>query len=151
MKEIYNNLFVGNDRDCEEFQGAILHACQSCFIKHLKEENRDNTFFEDENNLYLNLLDIASLSFEYATPMIKKSFQFIDEKLKQNKRVLVHCNFGVSRSASIAMLYMARKGYIDNTSFKDATKDFHKLYTYYSPSMGMYNYFDLHWYDIMEF
>lgn len=102
------------------------------------------------NNLYLNLLDISSLSFEYAFPMIKRSMEFIDGYIK-DMEVLVHCNFGMSRSPSIALLYMARKCYINNASFKDALKDFHEIYTYYSPGMGMYRYFDNYWYEIMSF
>lgn len=147
MQEIYKNLYVGNDRDCREFKGAIVHACQSCFVRYAK--NKNDNYFEDGDNLYLNLLDIVSLSFEYANPMIKKSIEFIDKKIVE-KEVLVHCNFGASRSPSIALLYMAKKGYINNNSFKEAAIDFMNIYKYYSPNMGMNNYFSTHWYDIIE-
>ncbi|MCZ9999516.1 hypothetical protein OFR29_09830 [Brachyspira hyodysenteriae] len=36
MKQIYKNLYVGDDRDCAEFKGAIVHACQSCFVRGVK-------------------------------------------------------------------------------------------------------------------
>lgn len=150
MKKIYNNLYVGNDDDCYKFNGAIIHACQSCFVRCVKRDIENIKVYENNNNLYLNLLDISSLSFGYAFPMIKRSIEFIDEHINKIK-VLVHCNFGMSRSPSIALLYMARKGYIDNTSFKNALKDFHNIYSYYSPGMGMYEYFYNYWYDIMSF
>ena len=150
MKKLYKNLYVGNDRDCAEFKGAIVHACQSCFVRGVKGNIGDKKVFESNNDLYLNLLDISSLSFEYGFPMIKRSMEFIDEHIN-DMEVLVHCNFGMSRSPSIALLYMARKGYISNTSFKDALRDFHEIYTYYSPGMGMYRYFDNYWYEIMSF
>ncbi len=150
MKKLYHNLYVGGDRDCMEFKGAVVHACQSCFVRSVKGNIRDKKVYEMNNNLYLNLLDISSLSFEYAFPMIKRSMEFIDGYIK-DMEVLVHCNFGMSRSPSIALLYMARKCYINNASFKDALKDFHEIYVYYSPGMGMYRYFDNYWYEIMSF
>lgn len=149
MKKIYENLYVGDDRDCAEFKGAIVHACSSCFMRGVKGSSNYKTVYQNNNDLYLNLMDISSLSFEYGFPMIKRAVEFIDEHIDKME-VLVHCNFGMSRSPSIALLYMARKGYIDNASFKDALKDFHKIYTYYSPGMGMYNYFDNYWYEIMN-
>ena len=150
MQKIYDNLYVGGDRDCADFKGAIVHACQSCFVKGVHGNIGDKKVLEINNNLYLNLLDISSLSFEYAFPMIKRSMEFIDEHIK-DMEVLVHCNFGMSRSPSIALLYMARKGYINNNSFKDALKDFYEIYSYYSHGMGMYRYFDAYWQDIMSF
>lgn len=150
MQKVYENLYVGNDRDCMEFQGAIVHACQSCFARGVHGNIGDKKVFESNNDLYLNLLDISSLSFEYGFPMIKRSMEFIDEHIK-DMDVLVHCNFGMSRSPSIALLYMARKGYINNSSFKKAFEDFHKIYSYYSPSFGMHRYFDNYWQEIMSF
>lgn len=150
MQKLYNNLYVGGDSDCRKFKGAIVHACQSCFVNGVHGNIGDKKVFESNNDLYLNLLDISSLSFDYAFPMIKRSIEFIDEHIK-DMEVLVHCNFGMSRSPSIALLYMARKGYIKNTSFKDALNDFRKIYNYYSPGMGMYNYFDRYWKEIMTF
>ena len=150
MKEVYKNLYVGNDNDCKTFEGAIVHACQSCFVRGVHGNVRDRVVFENIDNLYLNLLDISTLSYDYAYPIIKKSIEFIDRKIK-DKKVLVHCNFGVSRSPSIALLYMANKGYIDNSSFKNAVNDFKKIYNNYSAGFGMYKYFERYWDDIIKF
>lgn len=149
MKEVYKNLYVGNDNDCREFKGAIVHACQSCFVRGVYGNIGNKKVFENIDNLYLNLLDISSLSYDYAYPIMKKSFEFIDRKIKE-KEVLVHCNFGMSRSPSIALVYMAKKCYIDNSSFKNAVKDFKKIY-HYSPGFGMHKYFERYWNDIMKF
>jgi len=150
MKEIYDGLYVGNDEDCMEFKGAVVHACQSCFVRGVHGRVEGRKVFENADDLYLNLLDISSLSYDYAYPIFKKSMEFIERKIKE-KEVLVHCNFGMSRSPSIALLYMAKKGYIDNSSFKNALDDFKKIYNYYSPGFGMYRYFDGYWKDIMAF
>ncbi|WP_367182134.1 dual specificity protein phosphatase family protein [Brachyspira sp.] len=150
MKKLYHNLYVGGDMDCIEFKGAIVHACQSCFMRGVKGSTNYKIVYENNNDLYLNLLDISSLSFEYGFPMIKRAVEFIDERIN-DMEVLVHCNFGISRSPSIALLYMARKGYINNNSFKDALINFQEIYTYYSPGTGMYRYFDNYWYEIMNF
>lgn len=150
MFELCHNLYVGNDHDCTVFDGAIVHACQSCFVRGVNGAVGNKTFYENNDDLYLNLLDISSLSYDYASPMIKRSIDFIDRKIK-DKKVLVHCNFGMSRSPSICLLYMAKKGYINNSSFKEASKDFHKIYNYFSAGLGMHRYFDRYWNDIMQF
>ena len=94
MKKLYKNLYVGNDRDCAEFKGAIVHACQSCFVRGVRGNIGDKKVYQNNNDLYLNLLDISSLSFEYAFPMIKRAMEFIDEHIN-DMEVLVHCNFGM--------------------------------------------------------
>lgn len=150
MTEIYKNLFVGNDNDCRKFEGAIVHACQSCFVRGVCGNVRGKVVFENIDDLYLNLLDISTLSYDYAYPIIKKSIEFIDKKIKE-KKVLIHCNFGASRSPSIALIYMANKGYIDNSSVKNAVSDFKNIYNNYYPGFGMYKYFERYWDDIIKF
>jgi tyrosine-protein phosphatase MSG5 len=46
--------------------------------------------------------------------------ELIDERTRQNKKVLVHCQLGVSRSASLVIAYGLYKGY---------QPDFHSMYT----------------------
>ncbi|KAI5613952.1 dual specificity phosphatase 19, partial [Silurus asotus] len=43
------------------------------------------------------------------TPFLPQCFEFIDEARKQDGVVLLHCNAGVSRSASVAIAYLMAK------------------------------------------
>jgi hypothetical protein len=40
---------------------------------------------------------------------LAESFEFIETALSQNKQVLIHCDAGVSRSASVVIAYLMRK------------------------------------------
>ncbi len=39
----------------------------------------------------------------------KASYKFIDDMIKQDKRILVHCDAGVSRSSTIVIHYLMKK------------------------------------------
>ncbi len=66
--------------------------------------------------------------------LFDKSIEFIDEHLDLNKKVLIHCNQGMSRSPSIGLLYLAVKEKINNSTFNIAKEEFLKIYPNYSPS-----------------
>jgi len=66
--------------------------------------------------------------------LFESSLVFIDKNLNKGKKVLIHCNQGISRSPSIGMLYLATKEKIRNVSFDLAKEDFMKIYPDYQPS-----------------
>lgn len=74
----------------------------------------DNVFPGQFSYKTVTLLDLPETDISTHLP---DCFQFIDQARKQQGVVLVHCNAGVSRSASVAIGYlMAREG----LSFDDA-------------------------------
>ena len=63
----------------------------------------------DKNRTYL-FIDAEDLhSTDLLTNEFEKAFQFIDKGLEQGHQVLIHCHAGVSRSATIAAMYLMRK------------------------------------------
>lgn len=52
-------------------------------------------------------------------PMIEIAYNFIDDAIKNNSNVLVHCRAGASRSVSMIIYYLMKKNHI---SFSDALK-----------------------------
>jgi predicted protein tyrosine phosphatase len=85
----------------------------------------------------------------YTNPIMKAAINFIEKYIEMNK-ILIHCNQGQSRSPSIALIYMARKGIINNESYPAASKEFIKLYQYYQPGRGIAVYMNNNWDFLMN-
>ncbi len=157
MTEVYKNLYIGTVSDCAvAYDMAILHACKTCHKRILgyshspsKDDENYLIYKSDSNNLYLNLLDLDSLQKEYTDIIVQASIKFIDEHIK-TKPVLVHCDFGVSRSASIGMLYMAVSNLIPNDSYISAAQAFKKLYPSFSAGYGVSGYMDENWKNLLK-
>ncbi|CAF0788912.1 unnamed protein product [Adineta steineri] len=63
----------------------------------------------DKNRTYLFIHAEDFQSTDLLTSEFEKCFQFIDKAIEQGHQVLIHCHAGVSRSATIAAMYLMRK------------------------------------------
>lgn len=63
-----------------------------------------------------------------AKVIIDEALEFIDQSLKEDRKVLVHCNQGVSRLPGIGLLYLAKEGIINNGTFEEALAEFEEIY-----------------------
>ncbi|MBD0777632.1 dual specificity protein phosphatase family protein [Maribacter sp. ANRC-HE7] len=145
MKEIDRNLYVGSLNDYKEFQNesdfSFVQACKEpCHRKAVGYTGRSVAKTHPEyllayrpNRLILNMVDTPTGKY-FDKILFDKSIEFIESNLNLNKKVLIHCNQGVSRSPSIGLLYMALKEKISNYSFITAKDDFSKIYPEYKPS-----------------
>ena len=155
MTEIYPNLFVGNLNDYEQNQFNkdfyFVQACKEpCHRKALgysgrsaDENHPEYLIAYRERRIILNMIDPPTSKY-FENILFEKSLNFIDEHLKNGKKVLVHCNQGFSRSPSIALLYLATINKIESSSFENAEADFLKLYPNYKPS-GIKEFLTLNW------
>jgi len=84
------------------------------------------------------------------TPLFKPqlfvaSLDFIEKHISERK-VLIHCNLGLSRAPSIALLYLAKRAkVISGEDYRKATQDFVKLFPSYQPARGIALYLGIHW------
>lgn len=77
-----------------------------------------------------------------------KILDFIDREHKE-KKILIHCDQGLSRSPTVGLLYLAKRlKIIEDESYGLARDDFLKIYPYYNPS-GVTDYVSLRWKDIV--
>lgn len=159
MKEVYTNIYVGNDSDCKlnllDFK--IVHACKTCHKRKLRYKHvlpkfhKNYLIYENENHLYLNIEDMdRELSPKYTDKIIKKFIEFLDRYLVDNK-ILIHCNQELSRSPSLALIYLANKKLIGQDSFDNAKEDFIKLYPNYAPGRGILLYMKNNWNKLISF
>lgn len=151
------NLFVGgisNKNLYKNKEWAVVHATQTVhyeilgwnrrFNKSLKE-HPNYLIYEKNNRLSLNWMDGAAYLYEEGgTATFIKILDFIEQWIKI-KKVMVHCDEGISRSPSLCLLYLAKRAHkISKVSFKKAKEDFEKIYPYYCPG-GIADYLDQNW------
>lgn len=155
MQEVVDGLFVGDDRYCShgDDEWAVVHACKHpChqdavgYRGNLNQSHPEYLVAPREGDLYLNLVDMErKFSHEYTEPIIDAALSFIDEHLG-TRDVLVHCNEGISRSPSIAMIYLAKRtSEIPDSQFQDARTAFEELYPAYAPGQGIEAYLVDYW------
>lgn len=157
MIEIHPNLFVGSLADYQNLttqsQWKVVQACKEpCHRDALGYKTQDAPKNHPEhlvayrdNRIILNLVD--SDNFHVLPQNIKDDINFIVETAIQFIHVniqyfpvLIHCNWGMSRSPSIALLYL--KKYTDafskDLSFEQAKQYFkNALYHKYAPNNSM--------------
>ncbi len=157
MIQIMDNLFIGNDYDCFTCRDgfSVIHACKTCHQKsigyrgslHLSHPNY--LVFEQENDLYLNLVDMEQEFLpKYTHPIMKSAILFIEKNISK-KPILIHCNHGYSRSPSIGLVYLARENKIASDSYYNAKNDFLNVYPDYLPGRGIELYLIKNWQELM--
>ena len=160
MKEVYTKLFIGDDNDCMACSTdpgfSIVHACQSCHQRALNYKvslpstHPNHLIYEYGAHLYLNMLDTPyELDSEFTHPVFKRAMEFIHHEIK-TKKLLVHCNFGYSRSPSLGLVYLAINGLIPNKSLEEALNEYVKLYPKYAPGRGIRLYMKNNWDFLMN-
>lgn len=154
MTRVYERLFVGSESDCRtsDDETAVVHACKSpChqsavgYTGNLPTNHPHYLSLRRGNDLYLNMIDppIESL---FPDELFQAFLPFAAEIWDSPKRLLIHCNEGLSRSPSLALLFLAKHiGAISNDSYEEARRDFYKLYPHYSPGGGIQTYLNANW------
>ena len=161
MKEIYKNLFVGNQEDYEnnvkyQKNWAIVHACKEPYhrqalgyIGRAADKKHPEYLIAKRNNdtrLILNLIDVDDSNYIQKV-LIDEAINFIHKNLLNNNKVLVHCNKGQSRSASIGMLYLAvyTNTFSNKSDFNLVENEFIEKYPLYNPSKGIRDFLIMNW------
>ena len=149
MIEICDKVYVGGQYDYElivsrEAGWSVVHACKEPYHRQAlgytgrscSRDNPEYLFARRGNRLMLNLADVDDPAW-ISAQVIDKAIEFIDERVEAGDDVLIHCNLGRSRSASIGLLYLTTKGRYDGLTFLQAEEDFKKLYPLYAPAGGV--------------
>lgn len=143
------NIFIGNKDDeklIDKKSYVIVHACKSCFDKvdvnkgYCSNEN----IKELEDELYINWVDLPdSNSFDLKT--FNNTLLWMKENYSEDKNMLVHCDWGQSRSPTLVMVFMAKVLKILPDTFFDALSQFKKLYPDYITPSGISKFTKENW------
>jgi hypothetical protein len=154
--EVYANLFVGSQDDEASIRGRdgwfFVHACKEPYHRQAlgytgraaSKDHPEYLFARREGRLILNLVDVDDVNF--VSPLIiDAALSDIHQNLMAMK-VMVHCNQGLSRSPSIALLYLAKfSDLFGEQDYDDALQNFQRLYPPFAPAKGMADYVRLNW------
>lgn len=160
MIEVYPQLHVGSSPDVHGVlhdkigRWAIVHACKDPWHRQLlgysgrsaPKEHPEYLYGVRGARMFMNLIDAPTA--EYIAPsLIQAALDFIDSHRRDGYAVLLHCNQGMSRSPTIALLYLAQR-----TDFFEGEKNlercverFKNAYPTYEPGPGMMGFLRAVW------
>lgn len=157
MIQVIKDLYVGSQQDYEyKVKGkdnwAVIHACKEPYHRRLlgytgrraPKDHPEYLIAERDDRLFLNLVDANTPNY-IPKEIIDKALEYIAQKLRENKKVLVHCNQGMSRSPTIAFLYLANTSYFTTSDFLEAEQQFRELYPFYEPGNGIHQFAIQNW------
>lgn len=113
--EVYPNLYVGDGTTALSTEVLIkigithvLNAAQGKGTFYYVNTNAE--FYEEYGIKFLGVPAIDMVNFQLK-PYFEQAANFIDDGIKSNGKVFVHCREGVSRSVTLALAYlMIKKG-----------------------------------------
>lgn len=157
MYKIINNLYVGSvsvlpfAKECNfsvlgcckyplhQQNARLTGASKDGYLKIDKSEP-EYYFAERDHALYCNLIDADDMKY-IPDVIIERALKFISDEIADGRAVVAVCNNGISRSPSVALMYLIREGYFDLcANFEEAVKRFKTKYPMYSPNRGFYDY-----------
>ncbi len=144
MKVTNNISVVGSSEylDTTDFQ---IYAAKNPFWSDCKT-NELISNVEGRNAIAVNIVDAESPMY-FKVGLFKRIVRLISDKIQEGESVTIVCNKGVSRSASIALLYLAATRQINRENFKSAKEDFLKFYPPYNPGRGISAFLNHYWLD----
>lgn len=145
MREVYKNLYIGNEDDvpkARERGYAIVSACKDGKTSHRgllgyetmgAPKGAEYLVARRPRHLYLNLIDGDDPKY-VPDQVIDAALSFITEKLDKGDSVLVHCVEGISRSPSLGLMWLVQNGKLARDG---AVRKFKQLYPDYDPAPGI--------------
>ncbi|CAL1290228.1 unnamed protein product [Larinioides sclopetarius] len=110
-------LYVGNAKDAEDTSGLKELGIEYV----LNVTSHVPGYCEDQEFTFLRLPATDSYQ-QNIKQYFSKAFAFIDEARKRNSAVLVHCQAGISRSATIAIGYLMYKNNLSSMEAYEMVK-----------------------------
>jgi hypothetical protein len=162
MKQLAEGLYVGTvseHLDLENEAWAIVSAAQTVHYPLLQwnwttrkpDRNHPNyILYEQPRHLSLNWVDGPAHLYKWSGPAtFIRVLDFVERELAAPRSVLIRCDQGMSRSPTLALLYLAKRlKTLPDTSFLDARAEFAKIYPSYHPS-GIADYVSQVWTEIV--
>lgn len=113
-----------------------------------ERDHPDYIFKERPHHLILNWVDGPARLYDWSGPeMFTRVNDFIERHLASGNEVLVHCDQGLSRSPTLAMVYLSKRAGVLPEGFMDAYHAFRSIYPDYQPG-GILDYVKNHWDEI---
>lgn len=153
LREVYPRMFVGGQSACRpgSDDDAVVHACKSpChqnalgYRGSLPADHPQYLALAGANDLWLNMIDPPVPLFQAET--FRQFLAFAAPRLDGGATLTIHCNQGESRSASLALLLLARHMQVlSQGSYAAARAGYLRLDPNYCPGQGIARFLEEHW------
>lgn len=155
MREVYDRLQVAGDEACGNGRDglSVVHACKDpCHRRavgytgrSLEQDHSHYLILEDDSNLYMNLIDPPTPRL-FMADSFHGFLEFASGRYEEGDRLLIHCNEGLSRAPSLALLFLAKElGELPDDSYGSARQSYEERDPAYAPSRGIRTYLAENW------
>jgi len=161
MENIIKGLYVGSDKDVPTAKArmyALLCVCKDGDSSHRSmlgyttmgaPEGKNYLSAREGDTTALNVIDVDDPDM-IPDEALDIGLEFIHEMQKKGRILLVHCNAGHSRSATLVLMYLRAIGEMPD-SFIAAERKFSTLYPPYDPGVGMRSHARMRWKTLPTF
>jgi hypothetical protein len=164
IRKVSDYLYVGDITCCnlgreQTFNRAglkVVHACRNPCFERVKAADEFAVVDREGHDLYLDLIDSPRRK-DINMDAFKVGVSYIEEHIelrtpnKLAESVLVHCAEGKSRSAALALVYLARNDMIMNGNYLLAHQDYCRIDKNYYPGTGLMDFLSYYWIELLTF
>ena len=75
-----------------------------------------------------------------SSEIIEECIEYIKRSEEEGKEILINCNQGKSRSATIGLIYLIKTNKIKGESFEEIIRKYKEIVPRYNPNLGMLSY-----------
>jgi protein-tyrosine phosphatase len=148
MFQIPNSkLYFGSQGDYQNLSDkqdfTIVHFCKSSYLKNRSNKAKiqlTKRIFELDGELFVDILDES-----YTEYFEVDLFQSVIDWLDQRQQVLVHCDYGQSRSPSFCMLYGSKVLQVLPTDFLDCVRAIKSIQPDFVSPSGISKFLKINW------
>ncbi|WP_342259114.1 dual specificity protein phosphatase [Spiroplasma endosymbiont of Dioctria linearis] len=140
-KKIVENLYLGDMNSIPNDSQLILSCAQEIFLDQNPKEGENKLIDQKSNRIFYNFEDYSYFE-DIDESLILDAIKQIEDNI-ENKKIYIHCVWGVNRSASIVFMYLVRNKIIEANSYFDAQKKYWKIYPNHSPNPGWKKFLEL--------
>ncbi|KAH9524056.1 Dual specificity protein phosphatase 3 [Bulinus truncatus] len=114
--EIEPGLWLGNGDLAKKIDALqdmkVTHIINACMGNKLNQLDTNASYYEAANIVFHGIPAVDLSSFNII-PYLKPAADFIEQALANNGVVFVHCQLGISRSATVVIAYLMLKRNMD--------------------------------------
>ncbi|ALD66536.1 dual specificity protein phosphatase family protein [Spiroplasma cantharicola] len=133
-KKIIENLYLGDMHSVPNDAQLVLSCAQEIFLEQNPKKDEIKLVDEKNNRILYNFEDYPNFQ-DMDETLILDAIKQIENNIK-DKKIYIHCIWGVNRSASIVFMYLVRNKIIEASSYLEAQKKYWKIYPNHSPNPG---------------
>lgn len=134
MKKIIENLYLGDMNSAPKDTELRISCAEEIYLKMAPDKEKNSFYDEADKCIYYKFEDYPIFE-EMEINLVKDAINTIEQNI-DNKKIYVHCLWGVNRSASIVFMFLVRNGHIKSSDYYEAQTKFNQIYPKHSPNPG---------------